>query len=161
MIFNLLCSINCSINFYENLINYKIILQNKTEIYVIEKAIISNQYTLHDLSVSVDIAIPSGISEATIGKYIYCQRQIKHHIIDVTADAVADIVCTLLSILNARKLGAAPTKQIKAQVRKARNVRCTRQSPKLFATSIHAGMSNNAIVNMNTVKTQRHLVGSE
>lgn len=90
------------------------------------------------------MAMPNTINAAPIGTYIMFQQHMKHQSSAVTAAVVADIVCTLLSIGKARKLGATPTKQINAHVRNERNLKCSLQSPKELHTSIHAGISNNA-----------------
>ena len=83
---------------------------------VAANAIISSQYTCVFLKRSRVEGMPKQIAHTTptemIGTYMICQQATKHHNKEQAAASLAATEWTVLSILQERKAGAAPTKQI-------------------------------------------------
>ena len=134
-------------------INHKCIKSSTiTVTKVAPKAIISSQYVRPDLKVLERHAARATNPAAIIGTYIIYQHTIKHHANDATAAVIAATVCTVPSNLLDRNAGAAPTKQIAAQVKNARGCKYVDQVDMTSPRSSQAGSKDAAIVNIIPVK---------
>jgi hypothetical protein len=128
-------------------INHKCIKSSTiTVTKVAPKAIISSQYVRPDLKVLERYAARATNPAAIIGTYIIYQHTTKHHANDATAAVIAAAVCTVPSNLLDRNAGAAPTKQIAAQAKKANTLRLVDHGEIISPSSNQAGNNVNPIV---------------